>query len=205
MPPQPKTDRRVTRTRNALHDAFRALIQEKGYDTITVEEITQRAGLGRATFYLHYRDKEDLLLEEFSELARDRVKLMADFPLESWISADNPPFMPLLTVFQNAAENAELYRVVLNGEGAARITARLRDIIIEALASLLLAQEEGSPSIFASNASFELLAYYMAGALSATLLWWLEQPGPLEPEAMTVTFQHLFFPGAAYVFGNVGG
>jgi hypothetical protein len=66
MPISTKTDRRVLRTRAALRQALMELIREKGYEALTVEEITQHANLGRATFYLHYRDKDDLLLEEFS-------------------------------------------------------------------------------------------------------------------------------------------
>ena len=55
-----KVDRRVRRTRRLLRDACIALILEKGYETITVEEITERADVGRTTFYMHYRDKEDV-------------------------------------------------------------------------------------------------------------------------------------------------
>ena len=60
-----KTDRRIQRTRQSLRTALLELIKEKGYDAISIEEITERANVGRATFYLHYKDKEDLLLEDF--------------------------------------------------------------------------------------------------------------------------------------------
>lgn len=196
-----KVDRRVARTRQALHNALHELIQEKGYDTVTVEEITNRAGLGRATFYLHFRDKEDLLLEDFNELARDRVRLLAEIPLTGWDETANPVFYPLLLVFQNASENAELYRVVLRGEGAARVTARLRDIILEALTSLVQAQDETGGRSLSSSAPLDFLASYLAGAMIGSLAWWLEQPAPLNPEAMTRSFQDLFLPGAMRVFG----
>lgn len=48
-------DRRVRRTRRALQDSLTSLILEKGYDAVTVEDITDRADLGRTTFYLHYK------------------------------------------------------------------------------------------------------------------------------------------------------
>ena len=54
----PRTDRRTNRTRRQLREALLALILEKGYDSITVEDITGRADLGRTTFYLHYRDRK---------------------------------------------------------------------------------------------------------------------------------------------------
>ena len=66
-----KPDRRIQRTRRALRNALLQLVKEKRYDSILVEEITQRANLGRATFYLHYKDKEDLLVDVFSEMAKE--------------------------------------------------------------------------------------------------------------------------------------
>lgn len=58
-----KLDRRVQRTRALLNHALMSLVQEKGYDAITVEDITERANLGRTTFYLHYENKDDLLID----------------------------------------------------------------------------------------------------------------------------------------------
>jgi AcrR family transcriptional regulator len=54
-------DRRIQRTRQLLRNALFALIIERGYESIAIQDITERANLGRATFYLHYQDKEELL------------------------------------------------------------------------------------------------------------------------------------------------
>ena len=80
-----KTDRRIQRTRQALRKALLELNKEKGYDSISVEEITQRANLGRATFYLHYKDKEDLLVDEFSEIVNRRALIISEIPFSSWL------------------------------------------------------------------------------------------------------------------------
>ena len=66
-----KLDPRVERTQEALSAALMALIEEKGYDAISVQDITERSRLNRATFYLHYKDKQDLLIRT-SEAAFDR-------------------------------------------------------------------------------------------------------------------------------------
>ena len=66
-----KLDSRVRRTRNALGDALIALMQERPFDDITVQDILDRAPIGRSTFYAHYRDKDDLFLsdvEDFLEM-----------------------------------------------------------------------------------------------------------------------------------------
>ena len=62
-----KTDARVRRTRDALGDALIALMQEKPFDTITVQEVLDRAHVSRSTFYAHYSDKDDLLMSDAEE------------------------------------------------------------------------------------------------------------------------------------------
>ncbi len=61
-------DRRTQRTRQALSHALIALIQEKRYDAITVQDICDRANVGRSTFYAHYQDKDDLLASNFQQM-----------------------------------------------------------------------------------------------------------------------------------------
>src|SRR5437879_2567800 len=62
-----KMDARVRRTRDSLGDALVTLMQEKPFDSITVQEVLDRAGVGRSTFYAHYRDKEDLFMSDADE------------------------------------------------------------------------------------------------------------------------------------------
>src|SRR3954467_12831022 len=68
MREEKRTDRRSRRTRHMLEDALVDLMLEKRYDTITVQEIIDRANVGRSTFYAHYLDKEDLLQTETADL-----------------------------------------------------------------------------------------------------------------------------------------
>ena len=58
--PAKKTDRRVTRTRELVLEAFRTLMVERGYEKMTVQHILERSGVGRATFYAHFKSKQDL-------------------------------------------------------------------------------------------------------------------------------------------------
>ena len=62
-----KPDRRIERTRNRLGNTLIALIQEKPIDEVTLREVLHRAGVGRSTFYAHYRDKDDLFLSELEQ------------------------------------------------------------------------------------------------------------------------------------------
>lgn len=75
--PEPKVDRRVRRTRDALGDALMALIQEKSFETITVQHVLDRAGVGRSTFYAHFSDKDDLFLSDIEDFFEVMSTLLA--------------------------------------------------------------------------------------------------------------------------------
>ncbi len=63
-----RKDRRIVRTREAIREAFVDLIEEKGFDGISISDITDRADINRSTFYLHYHDKYDLLEKTEDEI-----------------------------------------------------------------------------------------------------------------------------------------
>jgi AcrR family transcriptional regulator len=201
-PENPKVDRRIQRTKTALRNALVELIEEKGYDAVSVEEITQRANLGRATFYLHYKDKEDLLLEEFIDMAQERVEVLSEIPMSalqqgeaSADSANTDPILPLLAVFKHASENAALYRILLRGGGSPRMGDRIRTIIANSVNAYVAAKKQNDPTPINPQVPIDMLAAYFSGALLSSLNWWLQQESPPTPEEMTQMFQRLFFPG----------
>jgi AcrR family transcriptional regulator len=200
---QHKEDRRVARTRRALREALLELIQEKGYAAVTVEEITTRANVGRATFYLHYKDKEDLLLEQFSELANERARLLSDIPLSAWRPGATLPVMPLLSIFKHAADNEELYQVVLRGDGHFRIAERMRSIIAVSISEVIEAIVRNEAPDLCLQIPVDYLASYFSGALLGSIAWWLEQnllKRP-SPEEMALSFQNMFIPGMREMVG----
>lgn len=204
-----RPDRRIQRTRRALRQALLDLIKEKGYDSIAVEEITQRANLGRATFYLHYKDKEDLLIDIFSELANERVHALAEIPFSQWLpSIENPdqpveykPSPPFLMVFQHIADHAELYRILLKSEKSDRILERIRKIIAQSITGFMLTKIQNDPIPLLFEVPIDLLAAYFSGALLSCVDWWMEQGQSFSTEEMTRMFQRLFFPGARKILG----
>ncbi len=199
-PDPKKVDRRIMRTREALRTALMQLIQEKGFDSVSVEEITDKANLGRATFYLHYKDKEDLLLDEFRNIASNRIQMLSEAPLATWkskldslgISDGDTLSMPLLMIFEHAAQNADLYRILLRDESSMRIRTQLGEIAIQAISEILGKNESLANEI---EMPVELIAAYFNGALEQSLKWWLEHETSLDPIRMTRNFQRLFFHG----------
>jgi len=209
MQKKPKPDRRVQRTRQALRNALLELIKEKGYDSISVEDITQRANLGRATFYLHFKDKEDLLVEEFSEMANERARIISEIPFSAWLpdleitspKSESKPAPPLLMVFQRVANHSDLYRILLKNEKSDRIFERIRKIITQTITEFMQTKVKNDPLPILFEVPIDLLAAYFSGALLSCVDWWLEQETSYSPEEMTRMFQRLFFPGARKILG----
>lgn len=170
-PPSPRPDRRRARTRAQFFDALIALIFERGYDPITIQDIADRANLGRATFYLHFRDKDDLL---FSILREHYDRIAADQPPITLtdLLPDSPP--PALMVFQHVAEHRALYRLLLQSEAGLRILARVRGLLADYLQAEFIAFMQ-TAGITATRLPLALLVEHMAASSSTLVVWWLGQ------------------------------
>src|SRR5215213_3921202 len=129
-----KTDARVRRTRDALGDALIALMQEKSFDTITVQDVLDRAHVSRSTFYSHYSDKDDLLMsdvEEFFESVSMALSARGDksdrvFPVKEFFAhlVEAQPFFKALMKSGRFHDNMELAR----GHFARGIECRLSEL-----------------------------------------------------------------------------
>lgn len=180
---QSKTvDRRVQRTRQLLRDTLMALILERGYDAITVQDITDRANLGRATFYLHFKDKEELLTTSLMEIYDDLKRAVE--PIDPAATGQN---IPALLVFRHAAQHRNLYRVMLSGQGAAALTRSVHRYVVATILKRLheLVPADRLPLPAA------IIAEHVAGSLLALVTWWLENDMPHPPEQMAHYFRQL--------------
>lgn len=187
-------DRRVQRTRQLLRDALMELILEKGYDAITIQDITDRANLARATFYLHYQDKEELLVKSLEAVFEDLVSQMP--PPGQWPLSDNGP---IAVAFNHTAENADLYRIILSRQGRTTVPRRIRSYIAgyaEQFIEDYLAETGTTPLV-----PVDVLANYIAGSLLAMVAWWLESDMPYAPEEMVQMYHRLVIFGVARIMG----
>ena len=182
---QDKQDRRSMRTRQLVHTAMMELLREKRYDTITVQDLLDRANIGRSTFYAHYYDKEDVLTslsEQMLEMFRHQ--------LSERKTGQN--IVPSLEMFQHAQENYLFFQSMIRGHAEEllwdTVRAILSRIIEESLASACAGK--GSPSI-----PLTVAAEYLAGAFGNLLKWWLKADIPYSPEEMENIFQQLALPG----------
>lgn len=177
QPVEKKMDRRAIRTRRALREALIALILEKGYESITVQEITDRADLNRGTLYLHYRDKHDLLLSSSSDVYNE---LLGQFtPISDQHLSLEIPERHLMIVFQHVAANADYYRVMLGEHGVPMFITRFRHLVSQVSLERLEALRKLVPS---KPFPSEFVAGFSGGAVIGVLEWWLENDMPMTAE-----------------------
>ena len=181
-------DRRIQRTRQLLHDALFLLIIEQGYEEITIANITERANLGRTTFYIHYQDKEDLL--------KTSVKtLMYELQQDVEPSAEEICLYPIrfIRIFQHVAQRQHLYRALLRETGSVNIGNLMRTYFAELFQrqTLELLKRENIPSL-----STEMLAAHAAGSLFGLLSWWLAHEAPPSAEQMGIVYFQLMAKGS---------
>lgn len=182
-----KPDRRKQRTRQLLRDSLIALILEKGYDAVTVQDITDRANLGRATFYLHYKDKDELLLSMMDDIQQDIMERTMPIVNGSLFLLDGRP--PSLLAFQHAEEHADFYRAMLGEGGLAGVFTRYRK------SGAARVQTQLEPHLGESDVPIEILSHYLMGGLDALLAWWLENDRPYSAEYMADVFHQLVMMG----------
>lgn len=162
-------DRRVLRTRKLLRGALMELIMERGYDKLSIQDITDRANTGRATFYLHYRNKEELLWSQLQEVVNELIaRLQAS---EQSQTSPRPLGTRVLPLFEHVAQNRDISRVLLGSTGAVKLAKQVRDGMADLMEARLRAIT--LPSI-PDGVPMEIVARYLTGALLELVVWWLE-------------------------------
>jgi AcrR family transcriptional regulator len=197
-----KTDRRSVRTRRLLGEALIALLLEKRYDDITVQDILERANIGRSTFYEHYWDKEDLLT---SEIERVIDVLDQRLATPSQHAAD---FLPSLALFQHVQEQQRLFQALLRGQGIRQALKRGQGlhVVTQAFQDLLCTRVEQrlreQRMMDMPDKLFVVLASYIAGAFMTLMQWWLETDLAWSPERMDALFRDLVLPGVDHLLNQ---
>ena len=188
------TDRRVQRTRQLLRDALVSLILEKGYQKITIQDIIDHANVGRSTFYSHYRDKDDLLLSGFDELAHDLHRHMRS---PDTTGDDDGHLLHSLEFFIHACNNRELYIAMSESGGGDLIL----DIARQHMQNHIEVHLNQFPSI-GDEIPLPVITNFLAGSLLSMISWWLEQNLPYSPEEMDEMFNALAMPGIRFMMST---
>lgn len=179
-----KTDLRIRRTKKSIRDAFFELIDENGFDSVTVKDITDRALISRNTFYLHYEDKFDLLNKISNELMRkvywrvskDLIKIKdLDFTIDCTAAL-------LISIQRVIDEDRDLYRLLLTDPGTVVFSEKIEKTIRTAL-DLIKGDIEGI-----SDLSIE---YIITGMKGVIRYWVTHDDMDIQTEAYNFARIHL--------------
>ncbi len=192
-------DRRVQRTRQLLRDALTASVLEKGYEATTVQDLLDRANLGRSTFYAHYSDKDELLVSGFEHLKQTFEEY------DSQLTPSNPQgharkYPPTLLFFKHAADHHRLYKAILGSNQGAKIVERYLYKMISNLAGKHIKQL--IPKGKKPPVPHEMIVHYLVSSLLAMLTWWLNHDMPYDPEEIYEMYNRLTLPGINAALGK---
>jgi AcrR family transcriptional regulator len=195
-----QTDLRVVRTRKMIKEAFVELMEEKGFDAVTVKDITTRAGINRGTFYAHYQDKFDLMdkyqeeiLTEIAEIAKRNLPNTL-----SEINASSPTLKPVSTVvsiLEYNDQNHRFMKTLLGPKGDLTFQNRLKKFMWNALI-------KNNPNSVLKEENLlvpgHYLVSYIASAHIGVVQQWLNSGRKESPEEMarilsTITVNGPFF------------
>ena len=216
--PQNVVDRRVQKTRKLLQDALIELVAEKGYESVSIQEILDKANVGRSTFYAHFQDKEQLLhsiLDRLNELFEQHKKRVLDTAknLAGVDSADpTDSLSPTLNLFQFVGQNHRFFKAMLGNRGYSIFAKPVYEYVFahvhgiftrpihdEALARLHTFLERPISREKYGSLESEIAAHYFASALLGILVWWVEKALPCSAEEIDRLFRQLAMPGFKHV------
>ena len=187
-----RPDRRVQKTRRALHEALAALIRERDYEDIAIQEILDRANVGRSTFYTHYRDKDELLVSGIHDMIQSVSPAGADGQSSpddlTWFS------LPILEHHERHRRSVE-HR--LSGSARAVLHEHLRYVLTGLVKDRIKRLPPSRRRTQTSQIPPELLAPFISSTFVLVLNWWLDTRAPLGAREVHVVFRLLVSAGTS--------
>ncbi|WP_063824921.1 TetR/AcrR family transcriptional regulator [Nocardia pseudovaccinii] len=193
--PSTRQGRRVLETRRRFMRALAELCLEIDYGAVTIDAIAARADLGRATFWKHFRDKDDLLFQMSTVLRQDLDARVAAVP------TDNVGFTGELTTaaFEHAAAEPQMYRVVLRGTGDGVPLLALLDEVARTAEQIFGSRAKRLDA--QARIPLEVVSRAWAGQTATLMLWWLETGMPHPPAEMARMANELALHGHLWAQG----
>lgn len=193
-------DRRIVRTKQNIREALVDLLEEKGFDALTVKDITSSANINRGTFYLHYRDKFDLLEQTINDLTEEctNILLQANELDFSHYQNFDEPVPTMITLFEYFKENASLMHALLGLKGDSSYLFEIKKLLWNNIF-------EKELSIHIKKDNFlvpgEYLIAYIISAHLGVVQQWLETDCRESPQEMALILSRLSFHGPFYAAG----
>jgi len=192
----PNIDPRIRRTQTRIRDAFIELIVEQGFDNITVQALTARAHINRATFYRHYTDIHDLVARLTSIMFEDVILQGRATSFDELTDPDNA--QSWVSLFEHVAQYAEFYRAMIGEGGVSEFREQVRESVEQEMLKLL--PEWGFDEVNLKM-PLSLPIRYLAAAQVGFIQWWLENGMPFPPQEAAQYLMVLHAQGGSWALG----
>jgi AcrR family transcriptional regulator len=183
------TDRRVARTQKLLRDALHSLIHERDYDSIVVKEILDRANVGRSAFYMHFRDKDELLVSAFHDI----LGSVPSSPPRSDDKDDERLLWFSLPVFHHLDKLRRQGELKLGPRGRTVLHGHLQQALTEPI-SEAVEKHFRRRRRASSQIPRDLLVQYIDSTFILVLNWWVENKCSMGPKEVNGLFHSLITP-----------
>jgi AcrR family transcriptional regulator len=167
-----KIDRRIAKTQEAIKKAFVELMNEKHFDKITLQDISDRANVNRRTIYLHYMDKYDLLDKLIEEHINNLQEMFESLSETDFIEGGQ-------AIFEYFQKNYLFFSTMLVGGGAANFRAQYIEFSVELLKNEVVTAEGKNKGL-----SEDIILRFVSAAYVEVVEWWLKNQMPFPPRVM---------------------
>jgi len=186
-----KKDRRVLRTKQFIRDALIELIEEKGFDPITVTDLSEKANINRGTFYLHYEDKFDLLRKLEEEILFEFKYIVSEVDHEEMFDDifSDKPLKFLVDLFTFISNNRRLFKAILGHTGDPQFYHSLKSFMAQSMYS----QNNRLNNLLKHHhISIDYFTAYLSSAHLGVIQQWLENDLDQPPEELALLLTKMF-------------
>lgn len=177
-----KEDLRTKRTRKMILEAFINLVEQKGYEHVTVSDIANQAMINRATFYAHFKDKQDVYDYIFKEAVEQFMMVLAPVQLGRTNQLQLHAIEQIIThIFEKIQENRAFFKTVLNAHGNEQLRKQISQILRSTYANIFDQVEIREKDFIVP---IDFIIEYMSSTFMASLHWWINQEISFSPKQM---------------------
>lgn len=192
-----RQDRRVQRTRQMLSTAMVELIRERGFEALTVQDIIDRADVGRSTFYSHFKSKEDLLTGGV-EMMRSSLRKFQRQALATATKSEDRLFAFSRELITHAEQHRDVFAVMMGRRSGTlfqrHLHAMLADLVRDDLTALPARRKR-------DRAQVEPVVQFVVGGLMGLLSTWLEQMPRVSVDELDGMFRRMAIPAVEAALG----
>lgn len=163
-----RLDRRIARTRRALANALIELVLESGYDKISIRDLTERADIGYATFYRHYKSKDELLIRYLGAVLRE---------VDGATDPEMSPYEQSLAAFRVLEKHKDALLIGLSLPRDHQAMKPLWQMVFDMVTNLYLPRDE-------TVIPLKVSVNHIIGSAAEMIRWWLTEGQDYSPEQM---------------------